>query len=76
MAQVDLGWSPDIRIILHPHMGRSMIGYRHFLDILLLCCGIDQVMIPGPESRPALIFLKRPSPTFILSFTSFNFDFV
>jgi hypothetical protein len=35
-----------------------MIGYRHLLGILPLLCGVDQVMIPGPESHPTLIFLN------------------
>jgi hypothetical protein len=33
------------------------------LDILPWVCGIDQVMITGLESRPALIFLNTPSMT-------------
>jgi hypothetical protein len=42
--------------------GRNIIGYRHLLDILPLVCRVDQVMIPGSESRPTLTFLSTPIP--------------
>jgi hypothetical protein len=42
-----------------------MIRYRQFVYFLPFVCGIDQVMIPGPESRPALILLKAASLTIV-----------
>jgi hypothetical protein len=42
-----------------------MIRYRHFVYFVPFVCGVDQVMIPGPESRPALIFLKAPPLTIV-----------
>jgi hypothetical protein len=39
----------------------KIIAYRQIMGILPLLWGVDQVLIPAPESRPTLPFLNNPS---------------
>jgi hypothetical protein len=54
--------------------GITIGGYRYLSGMLPLRCGVDQVLIPAPESGPALSCLNAMLPSLALNFTSSKFE--